>query len=57
MLRRGEISASRGFENPDPELPVSPVSSNTILENPEFALSTSLAFGGSNAAAVIRRRF
>lgn len=57
MLRRGEISASRGFENPDPELPVSPVSSHTILENPEFALSTSLAFGGSNAAAVIRRRF
>lgn len=56
MLEQGEIPASCGFENRDPEIPGSPASSRTILKNPEFALSNSLAFGGSNAAAVIRRR-
>ena len=55
MLLRGAVPPSRGFENPDPEIPVPPVSSVLTLDDPEYALSTSLAFGGSNAAVVIGR--
>ena len=55
MLLRGAVPPSRGFRNPDPEIPVPPVSSVLKLESPEYALSTSLAFGGSNAAVVFGR--
>ena len=56
MLGKGEIPGSCGFEEQDPEIPGAPCAKTTKLKNPEYALSDSLAFGGSNAAAVIRRR-
>lgn len=56
MLQAGKIPASCGFCEADPEIPGTPSSCTMELKNPEYALSDSLAFGGSNAAAVIRRR-
>jgi len=51
FLERGEIPASVGFAEPDPELPLTPVTRNTQLSTP-YALSESLAFGGNNAVAI-----
>ncbi len=51
-LREGWIPASAGFREPDPEIPAMPVAEKTTVSG-RFALSTSLAFGGSNAAVII----
>ena len=51
-LREGWIPASAGFENRDPDIPVAPVTRRTPIAG-QTALSTSLAFGGNNAALVI----
>lgn len=56
MLQEGRIPGSCNFTEADPEMPAAPCSCEMELKNPEYALSDSLAFGGSNAAAVIRRR-
>ncbi len=53
-LRKGWIPASVGFENQAEDIAVAPVRKRTTIDG-EFALSTSLAFGGNNAAVVIRR--
>jgi 3-oxoacyl-(acyl-carrier-protein) synthase len=53
-LREGWLPASARFETPDPEIPVRPVRERTAVEG-EVAVSTSLAFGGNNAALVLRR--
>jgi 3-oxoacyl-[acyl-carrier-protein] synthase II len=54
-LREGWIPANIGFENQDPEIPFSPLQQVTpVVKN--YAISTSLAFGGNNAAVVLRRR-
>ncbi len=52
-LVEGWIPANIGFENRDADIPFSPPSAPTQI-NGRHALSTSLAFGGSNAALVIR---
>lgn len=53
-LKEGWIPASAGFENKDENIPLIPVREKTnIIGN--YALSTSLAFGGNNAAIVIGR--
>jgi 3-oxoacyl-(acyl-carrier-protein) synthase len=54
-LREGWIPANIGFENQDPEIPFSPLQQVTPVEK-AYALSTSLAFGGNNAAVVLCRR-
>jgi 3-oxoacyl-(acyl-carrier-protein) synthase len=54
-LRDGWIPASIGFINKDENIPVIPVREKTIV-NGRYALSTSLAFGGNNAALVFGRR-
>jgi len=54
-LREGWIPASPGFRNKDDEIPLSPVTQRTEL-NGSTAVSTSLAFGGNNAALVIRKQ-
>jgi len=54
-LRERWIPASCGFANRDPDLPLAPVRDVTPI-NGDYALSTSLAFGGNNAAVLIRRR-
>ena len=54
MLREKRAAASRRCENPDPELPVPPLRAPLPIRG-EAALSTSLAFGGSNTALAIRK--
>jgi 3-oxoacyl-(acyl-carrier-protein) synthase len=53
-LREGWIPPSMGFANAADDIPVSPVSARTKISG-EYAMSTSLAFGGNNSAVVIRR--
>ena len=54
-LREGWIPASAGFENSDENIPVTPVRQKTNIDG-QYAVSTSLAFGGNNAALVLGRR-
>ena len=53
-LREGWIPASPGFKNKDDEIPFSPVTQRMDLSG-TVAVSTSLAFGGNNAALVLRK--
>lgn len=53
MLRAGIAVRSCGFTELSPELTVAPLTADTPLESP-YALSTSLAFGGSNSALVLK---
>jgi 3-oxoacyl-(acyl-carrier-protein) synthase len=53
-LRAGWVPASAGFQNKDEAIGISPLRNNTPIAG-RFALSTSLAFGGNNAAIVIGR--
>jgi 3-oxoacyl-(acyl-carrier-protein) synthase len=53
-LREGWIPASAGFQNRDETIPISPVDEKTMVTG-NYAVSTSLAFGGNNAAIVIGR--
>ncbi len=50
-LRDGWIPATAGLKNPDQTIPVSPVMEHTPFDG-HYAMSTSLAFGGNNAALV-----
>lgn len=52
-LREGWIPANIGFENRDEQIPFSPLTAVTPLVR-DVAISTSLAFGGNNAAVVLR---
>jgi 3-oxoacyl-[acyl-carrier-protein] synthase II len=54
-LREGWIPASAGFSNRDENMPLEPVRKKTTISG-RYALSTSLAFGGNNAAILIGRR-
>ena len=51
-LKEGWIPASPGFLNKDDEIPLEPVKEITRIEG-RYAVSTSLGFGGNNAAIVI----
>jgi 3-oxoacyl-[acyl-carrier-protein] synthase-1/3-oxoacyl-[acyl-carrier-protein] synthase II len=51
-LHRGEIPASIGFSEPDPEVIVTPVIKNRYIDG-DIALSESLAFGGNNAVLIL----
>ena len=53
-LRSGWIPASAGFHNKDEAIPITPVQEKTAVSG-LYAVSTSLAFGGNNAALVFRR--
>lgn len=54
-LREGWIPASAGFVREDHEIRLSPVTKKTPISGSR-AISTSLGFGGNNAAIVIERR-
>jgi 3-oxoacyl-(acyl-carrier-protein) synthase len=54
-LREGWVPASPGFQNQDPAIPMMPVQKKTSITS-NYAMSTSLAFGGNNAAIVIGRK-
>jgi len=51
-LREGWIPTSAGFLNRDEAIPLAPVREKTSISG-RYAVSTSLAFGGNNAAIVI----
>lgn len=51
-LRAGTLPASAGFERVDPEIGLTPLTENRPVSG-RYALSTSLAFGGNNAALVL----
>jgi 3-oxoacyl-[acyl-carrier-protein] synthase II len=53
-LEHGKIPANRGFEQPDPELPVHPVAQTTAVHG-ATALSQTLAFGGNNSVLVFTK--
>jgi 3-oxoacyl-(acyl-carrier-protein) synthase len=53
-LRDRWIPASPGFLNLDPEIGIAPVNQKTQISG-NYAISTSLAFGGNNSALVISR--
>ena len=53
-LRSGFVPASLGFFNIDPEIGFAPTQSLLPVSSP-YALSTSLGFGGGNAALVLGR--
>lgn len=54
-LQLGKLPASIGFAEPDPAFPGRPVTAATPVTG-EVAISTSLAFGGNNAAVVLAKR-
>ncbi len=54
-LREKWIPPSAGFEQRDDDIGVAPAARRRSIDG-NYALSTSLAFGGNNAALVIRRR-
>jgi 3-oxoacyl-(acyl-carrier-protein) synthase len=51
-LKRGEIPASIGFAELDPQIPITPVTVNTSFGG-HIGLSQSLAFGGNNAVLIL----
>jgi 3-oxoacyl-(acyl-carrier-protein) synthase len=53
-LREGWIPANAGFKNRADDIGISPVTQTTKIDG-EYAMSTSLAFGGNNAALIVRR--
>ncbi len=53
-LSRGEIAPSKGFEQPDSDLPCSPVRSCQSVSG-HMAISESLAFGGHNSVLVLEK--
>lgn len=53
-LRAGWVPASAGFRTRDEAIPMAPVQEKTAI-TAQYAISTSMAFGGNNAALVIGR--
>ncbi|MEN8126664.1 MAG: beta-ketoacyl-[acyl-carrier-protein] synthase family protein [Planctomycetota bacterium] len=54
QLKQQRIVASVGFDTPDLDFEVDPVTKNTLIDG-EYALSDSVAFGGNNAALIFRK--
>jgi 3-oxoacyl-[acyl-carrier-protein] synthase-1/3-oxoacyl-[acyl-carrier-protein] synthase II len=50
-MEAGRIPTSAGFAEPDPALPINPISQEVAIEG-RAALSQSLAFGGNNAVVI-----
>ena len=53
-LREGWLPASPGFVNQADDVPIAPTRKRTAIRG-EYAMSTSLAFGGNNSVVLIRR--
>ncbi len=54
-LREGWLPANAGFAEPDPDIHIAPLTETSTVAG-DAAISTSLAFGGNNAALVLRRQ-
>ena len=57
MLKQEKAVRSTRFRNPPEGMTCPPLTAHRKLASPRFALSTSLAFGGSNTALLIQRRY
>ena len=55
MLECGKAAASQRYAEKPNDFPVEPLKECLELDRPRYALSTSLAFGGSNSALLIQR--
>ncbi|MBO4344871.1 MAG: beta-ketoacyl-ACP synthase, partial [Victivallales bacterium] len=55
MLGRRMAARSWGFENRPDDFAAAPLREDIALDNPHYALSTSLAFGGSNTVLLLER--
>jgi 3-oxoacyl-(acyl-carrier-protein) synthase len=53
-LREGWLPASAGFANQAEDVPIAPTRRRTPIDR-EYAMSTSLAFGGNNSVVLIRK--
>ncbi len=56
MLKNGKAVRSVRFAEKPADMPCMPLTADLMIPDAEYALSTSLAFGGSNSAVVIARR-
>jgi len=56
MLQEQRAAKSTRFEKASPDMPLSPLRNHLPLHNARHALSTSLAFGGSNSALLLSLR-
>ena len=54
MLQKGVLPPSAGFRKKAEDVPVPPIAEPTEFSG-DFALSTSLAFGGCNTALIVGR--
>ena len=53
-LRESQVPASPGFVNQADDIPIAPTREQAAIRG-EYAMSTSLAFGGNNSVVLIRR--
>jgi 3-oxoacyl-[acyl-carrier-protein] synthase II len=51
--RDGVVPATHGYEEPDPDCDLDYVTGQARASRPRISLSTSLGFGGCNAALVL----
>lgn len=54
-LERGCFPPSRNLDHPDPRCPLGFIRGDPLQANVEYALKNSFAFGGTNAAILLRR--
>ncbi|MDF2536282.1 MAG: fabF [Bacillales bacterium] len=54
-IKNGVIPPTIGYKEPDPECDLNIVANHNIKEDVDFALSTSLGFGGHNACLVFKK--
>ncbi|MDR2192378.1 MAG: beta-ketoacyl-[acyl-carrier-protein] synthase family protein [Endomicrobium sp.] len=53
-LNEGKIPKTKNFQTPDETLGLCPVDKETLTDKTKAAISTSLAFGGCNAAIILK---
>ncbi|MBC7960912.1 MAG: beta-ketoacyl-[acyl-carrier-protein] synthase II, partial [Vallitaleaceae bacterium] len=54
-LKNGVIPPTMGYKEPDPECDLNIVANHSLKEDIDFALSTSLGFGGHNACLAFKK--
>ena len=54
-IKNGVIPPTIGYKEPDPECDLNIVANHSVKEDVDFAISTSLGFGGHNACLVFKK--
>jgi 3-oxoacyl-[acyl-carrier-protein] synthase II len=52
-MREGQLPATAGFLEPDPQCPVNLILDEPLAARPRYALSLNSAFGGANTALIV----